>query len=396
MPAPSCIFYTATSAELRNHAAVLEADGTIELGIVTIDPAELLEEVRAKGPDIVVADLGVDPGQVLDVLDKLPTPRPQLLLIGPANQSETILRAMRMGVREYFDQAPSEDDLRRAIAALAGEIVPEAATETRPARVVAVMGAKGGVGTTVVACQLAASLQASGARTAVMDLNLPLGDVTLYFDVQPAYTLAHIARESERLDATYLRTLLQGHAGGVQILAAPTHAEEAELVKGIHVERALELLRRDFDWVVLDLSRTWNETTVRALDLADLVLLVTMMDVPTLHHTRQHVDLLERLGHSGRRIRLIANRYSSNDPVTDRDVAEFLDREPDFRIPNDYPTTLASVNRGLSVAEVAPRGALARSYAELNRKLHDWCDVEVPVVEPRGALARAVRMFRRS
>jgi pilus assembly protein CpaE len=267
-----------------------------------------------------------------------------------------------------------------------------------PARVVAVMGTKGGVGATVVACQLAASLRAGGARTAVVDLNLPLGDVALYFDVQPAYTLANIARESDRLDATYLRTLLSGRPNGVQILASPVHAEEAELVRGAHVERALNLLRGDFDWVVLDLSRTWSEPTVRALDLADLVLLVTLMDVPTLHHTRKHIDLLERLGHSGARIRLIANRHSSVDAVTDKDVAEFLERKPDFQIPNDFPTTLAAVNRGVSVADVAPRSALARAYNELSQALHGWFGAEAPgAAEPSsGALARVRGMFRRS
>jgi pilus assembly protein CpaE len=267
-----------------------------------------------------------------------------------------------------------------------------------PARVVAVMGAKGGVGATVVACQLAASLRASGGRVALVDLNLPLGDAALYFDVQPAYTLANIARESDRLDATYLRTLLSGKPNGVQILASPVHAEEAELVRGAHIERALNLLRGDFDWVVLDLSRTWNEPTVRALDLADLILLVTLMDVPTLHHTRKHLDLLARLGHTGSRIRLIANRHSSVDAVTDKDVAEFLERKPDFRVPNDFPTTLAGVNRGVSVAEIAPRSPLARAYNELTQALHGWFGADAPAAaEPSGggAFARVRGMFRR-
>src|SRR6266850_1814086 len=146
MSNPTCIFYAATNGELRRHALRLEAEGTIELGHVTVDPSELIAAVGAQSPDLVV-----------------------------------------------------------------------------------------------------------------VDLNLPLGDAALYFDVQPAYTLAHIARESERLDPTFLRTLLSGKPNGVQILASPVHAEEAELVRGEHVERALHLLRGDFDWVVLDLSRTWNE-----------------------------------------------------------------------------------------------------------------------------------------
>jgi pilus assembly protein CpaE len=401
MPNPSCIFYAATNGALRRHALRLEVEGTIELGHVTAETSELIAAVGVQTPDLVIADLGDDAERVLDMLDKLPTPRPRLIVIGPKDQSGTILRAMRMGVRDYLDADPSEDDLRSAVLRVAAELAPRTGAEkakTHPARVVAVMGAKGGVGTTVVACQLAATLRARGARVALVDLNLPLGDAALYFDVQPAYTLANIARESDRLDATYLRTLLSGRPNGVQILASPVHAEEAELVRGAHVERALNLLRGDFDWVVLDLSRTWSEPTVRALDLADLILLVTLMDVPTLHHTRKHIDLLERLGHSGARLRLIANRHSSVDAVTDKDVAEFLERKPDYLIPNDFPTTLAAVNRGVSVAEIAPRSAVARAYNELTHALHGWFGAEAPgAAEPStGALARVRGMFRRS
>jgi pilus assembly protein CpaE len=392
---PSCIFYSETNAELQSYAALLEADGTVEFGgVVTADPSELLDEVRRNRPDLVVADLGHHPDGVLDLLDKLPSPRPRLLVIGP-NLGEPILRAMRMGVREYFDRLPSEEDLRRAIQRIAAEITPES-TPVDPARIVAVMGAKGGVGATVVACQLAACLRFGGARTVVVDLNLPMGDVALHFDVQPSYTLANIARESDRLDGTYLRTLLQGPPDGVQILAAPIHAEEAELVQGRHVVRVLELLRHDFDWVIIDISRTWSEPTMRALDLADAVLLVTLMDVPTLHHARKQIALLERLGHASRRLRLVANRCSSLDAVSERDLSAFLDRGPDFRIPNDYPTALAGVNRGRSLVEIAPRTQLARAFAELTQALHGWCGVEVPAAKSGNAIARAVRGLFRS
>jgi DNA-binding NarL/FixJ family response regulator len=100
MSNPSCIFYAATNGGLRRHALRLEAEGTIELGQVTAEPSELIAAVGADTPDLVIADLGDDAERVLDMLDKLPTPRPRLIVIGPKDQSGTILRAMRMGVRD--------------------------------------------------------------------------------------------------------------------------------------------------------------------------------------------------------------------------------------------------------------------------------------------------------
>ena len=135
MSNPSCIFYAATNGGLRRHALRLEAEGTIELGHVTAEPSELLAAVGAQTPDLVIADLGDDAERVLDMLDKLPTPRPRLIVIGPKDQSSTILRAMRMGVRDYLDADPSEDDLRSAVLRVAAELAPRAAQPRRRRRI---------------------------------------------------------------------------------------------------------------------------------------------------------------------------------------------------------------------------------------------------------------------
>ncbi|MEN8185047.1 MAG: cellulose synthase operon protein YhjQ/BcsQ [Myxococcota bacterium] len=380
-------------------AEQLASTGHVEVSSIISDPDELLEALASGRPDGVLADLGSDPEYLLDVLGRIPAPRPVLLVVGRTSESELILRAMRLGAKEFFPRAPSQEELRDAVERLVLDYRPEPSEATlRRAPVVAVMGAKGGVGATVVACQLAAGLQKSGARTALVDLNLPLGDVALHFDVQPRYTIANLARETE-LDDLSLATILQGHRSGVQILAAPTQMEEAELVGGDHVESALSLLRHEFDWIVLDVSRSWSDASVRALDLADQIVLVTLHDVPTLNHARAHLDLLKRLGHSDSKIRIVANRFATTDAVTARDFVQFLGRAPDLRLPNDYPTTFAAVNEGKPVGLIAPRSALHKAYLELTLKLHDWCGLPRPQSEGepgamdrvRGLLARITR-----
>ena len=135
MSNPTCVFYT-TSAELRDVAEKPENDGTLALACVTTHPAEFLAAVAEHGPDLVFADLGFQPDAALDLLEKLPNPGPRVLVTGPHSQSGAILRAMRMGVREYFDVPPTADELRRVIARLAGEITAEHAEQSQ-ARAVA-------------------------------------------------------------------------------------------------------------------------------------------------------------------------------------------------------------------------------------------------------------------
>ena len=374
----------------------LQSAGHAHVVAVVSDEDALFEALRDHEPDALFADLGLCPHDTLDLLDRLPAPRPTLVVCGPQEDSQVILRAMKQGAREFFPPGPGREAVRELVDRLVLESRP-ATPAGRLAPVLAVMGAKGGVGATVVACQLAAALQAMGSRTVVVDLNYPLGDVALHFDVRPTYTLAHVVKQADDLDATYLRGLLQGHRSGVQILAAPERVEEAELVRGVHVERVISILREQFDFVVLDVSRSWNEASVRALDLASEILLITSQDVPTLNHARQHLDLLRRLGHSDAKIHPIANRYSRRDAVTDKEFAQFLGRAPDCHLPNDYPSTVGSVNEGRPLGEVAPRSSLHQAFVALARSAHVWSGLEVEASqeESDNLAARVRRLFKK-
>jgi len=355
--------------EIRNR---LSAVPGAEVAVIVDDPEDLSDALKAESPDVLYADLGHAPHVVLDLLESLGSAMPDLLVSGCQDDSQVILRSMQIGAREFLPQAPNEDDLNRAIQRLLRGRQVEPAIE-RSAQVISVMGAKGGVGATCVTSQLAASLQEKGGRVVIVDLNFPLGDVALHFDIEPSYTLADIAREGDSLDGTYLRSILQVHQSGVQILAAPPRIEDSELIQGEHVTRLLEILRRQFDFVLLDVSRNWNDASVRALDLADQILVVTSLDVPTLHHARKHMELLRRLGHPTEKIHAVVNRQSSGDAVTERDLTRFLGRKADAAIPNDYANTVESVNQGKPLGEIAPRAALTQAFRDLAHQVHVWC-----------------------
>jgi Flp pilus assembly CpaE family ATPase len=380
------------SARLCSH---INASQHAHVSAVVTRRERLAEALRERRPDLVFVDLAPAPDPLLDAIAALSPPRPPLLVAGPRDDARIVLRALELGAKHFFPPEPAAEELHRALARIAREQA-ENAPPKRLAPIVAVMGAKGGVGASVVACQLAVSLQAQGGRTAIVDLNLPLGDVALYFDLEPRYTLAHVARDAARLDAAYLRGVLVEHHSGVRVLASPGRLDEAMLVKAEHVDRVLHLLREDFDWVVVDVAREWKETSIRALDLASQVLLVTLPDVATLSQARKHLDLLRRLGRPEAALHLVANRNAPSAQLSDHDFLHFLGRAPDARIPNDFSTTLSSVNEGRPVGEVSPRGALHVAYDALARQLAAWCGEPLeaepepapePVATPRGRRA---------
>jgi Flp pilus assembly CpaE family ATPase len=149
------------------------------------------------------------------------------------------------------------------------------------------------------------------------------------------------------------------------------------------VERALHLLREDFDCVVVDVAREWKETSIRALDLASQVLLVTVPDVATLSQARKHLELLRKLGRPDEALYLVTNRSTPAAQLGDQDHVTLLGRAPDVRLPNDFGTTLVSVNEGRTLTEVAPRSPLQVAYDALAQQLSASCG--------RGAEAEATR-----
>jgi pilus assembly protein CpaE len=372
----------------------ISASGEARVATVIGDPNQLLAALKSEKPGGLFVDLGYAPHVVLDLLESLPVDLPLTIVSGPHTESSLILRAMHLGVTHFFPPAPSDVELNSVIVDLVRTANPVAASSE--GRILAVMGTKGGVGATVLACQLAASLQEAGGRSALVDLNYPLGDVALHFDVDPTYTLADLTRAEKELDATYLRTILKGHESGVQILAAPTLMEDAESIHGVHVERVLPILRSEFDWVIVDVSRSWNEASVQALTLADQILLVTLFDVPTMNHARQHKKLLEGLALNGSRIRMVGNRHSKGDAVTVGDFKRVLGSEPDALIPNDYATTAESVNQGRPIGQVARGSAIHEAYRQLALDVYPWCGVDAPQTQPaRGIAGRFRGVFSR-
>jgi pilus assembly protein CpaE len=365
------------------------ASGEARVAAVISDPDQLLAALKAEKPVGLFVDLGYAPHVVLDLLESLPIDLPLTVVAGPCAESSLVLRAMHLGVKHFFPAAPSDTELNSVIVDLVRDSSPD--TTGSEGRILAVMGTKGGVGTTVLACQLAASLQEVGGRAALVDLNYPLGDVALHFDVEPTYTLADLARAEQELDPTFIRTLLKGHESGVQILAAPTLMEDAESIHGIHVERVLPILRSEFDWVIVDVSRSWNEASIQALTLADQILLVTLFDVPTLNHARQHKKLLEGLALDGSRARMVGNRFSKNDSVTVGDFKRVLGSEPDALIPNDYATTAESVNQGRPIGQMARGSAIHKAYCQLALDVYAWCGVDAPQTQPAQSIAGRFR-----
>ena len=387
----SFIVYSRNSEIQLRISEELESTELAEVWAVLATASDLEAALRTQRIDGVYLDVAADPEPIFKLIESLPAPRPALVLGGPADRPEILIRGMRLGAHEFFVDHKIDGQLQPVLEGIRERGVSPLGRDERPHLIFAVIGAKGGVGTTMVASELATRLQALGERTAIVDLNFRMGDVAMHFDLTPDYSLADMARKGEALDVSSLRTIALRHASGVSVIAAPPNVEDASAISPSQVERCLELVRGEFDRVILDVSDPWEEVSLRALGMADRILIVTTIDVPSLSHTKRHVELLEQLGAGRDQIRLIVNRTSTGDYLDIREVESFLERAPDAVIPEDVATSTQSVNEGRLVRDVARNSKLDRAFTTLADQTYSWCDLEAPLTRPPKGLTDRLR-----
>jgi Flp pilus assembly CpaE family ATPase len=357
--------------EVRSRVSrTLSRTGHVDLVSAVSEPGVLEDILRTSQLCGLYIDLTERRESLLSVLERAPRPLPALILGGPTDDPDTLVRVLPLQPMAFFasnvlgDVPGLVDRIASSRAAAGKGAAPSHA-------LLAVTGAKGGVGTTFVARELAAALQLLGERVIVVDLNLYRGDVAMHFDLKPQYTIADVAKKGGQLDRTFLGTAIATHISGVRVLASPTDLQERAIVSASLVERTLKMLTDDFDWVIVDLPHVWDEVALRALNLADIALLVTTTDVPSMIHAQLQLQTLARFGAPEESVRLIVNRQP-RPPIAEADLRQGLGRAPDLCIPEDLALALRCINEGKLVHEQGRSGRLERAYNQLADLTFEW------------------------
>ncbi|WP_406392524.1 CpaE family protein [Streptomyces sp. NBC_00887] len=181
--------------------------------------------------------------------------------------------------------------------------------------VVTVSGAKGGVGTTVTAVQLALAAKASGHTVALADLDLQSGDVASYLDVQFRRSIVDLSTIQD-ISPRVLQDALFNHDTGIGLLLAPGEGERGEEVSDRVVRQTISALRHRFEVVIIDCGTHMNSANAAAIEMADRTLLVTTPDVVTVRAAKRMVRLWDRLQiRKAEETITVVNRYTRNTEI---------------------------------------------------------------------------------
>jgi pilus assembly protein CpaE len=334
-----------------------------------VHPAQAAQAIAALLPAVVVLGPGIPIPAALELATTFDVDHPEVVVVLVAHPTSRLWeRALHCGVREVISPAAEDEEIREALQRAAGVADRRrgvAAMASLPdhqrGRLITVMSPKGGVGKTTVATNLAVSLGATArGRVAIVDLDLQFGDVASALGLTPQSTIADAARTNGDLDSTALKVFLEPHAGGVYLLASPVFPGEADDVSAVSVGQMLDILVREFEYVVVDTASGLDEHCLTAADRSDDLVLVCATDVPSVRGLRKALDAMEVLGMNHQRRHLVLNRADARVGLAARDVETTLGLRFDAAIPSSRSITV-SVNQGSPVVLSEPRSPVAKA-----------------------------------
>jgi len=341
--------------------------------------AEAVGLVRETSPDVILVSLEEPVTRPLKSIEALTiaaadTP---VIVVSSLTDKEYLRRAMVAGARDFIGHPLTQDELGKTITSVVESdrkrraLSQDVLENGQRGDVIAFFSGKGGVGKSTLATNLAVAMAVEAKqkqRIAIVDFDFLLGDVAIMLDVTPERTLADLVPLIDKLDPELLRSFLHVHSSGVKVLCAPMRVEDSEVLTPDRVRRILDVLARTFDYVVVDLPRSFDDRVVTALDMANLVLLVTNYDVPSLKSTKVCLDTLRGWRYSEDKLKLVINHATRTNGYGPGEAERALDYPVFWKVPSDFAVAGTS-NHGKPFAQGQPTTKIAQNLTGLGATL---------------------------
>lgn len=294
----------------------------------------------------------------------------EIFLTALQADSNLLMRALRAGVKEFFPQPLRKDDVTEALLKFVQKEREGEDVKTTKGKVITVFGAKGGVGTTTMAVNLAAGMVhfKDHPSVALVDMNLFSGDVSLFLNMKSSFNWAEVARNISRLDTTYLMTILRQHESGIYVLSAPVMIkEEAGMTPEFtaRVERVLELMRSLFDFVIIDGGLLLGQISTYFIGISDKVLLVTIPTIQGIINLKKLIDIFYDLGYPAANTIAVMNRCNQRYGVSLEEVRKMIKKDIRWNIPNDFRETINAINTGVPLTKSAVNSDITKKILEM-------------------------------
>jgi pilus assembly protein CpaE len=339
-------------------------------------------------PDVVLLGMREPVVRSMQTVESLLNALPEtpVIVYSASRDIELARRAMLAGARDYMTMPASAEDVSRSImAVLESEERRQMRLRGQTAgwgpqgSVITVFGAKGGVGKTTVAVNLAAALVKETAQSVVLvDGDNGFGDVCGMLDIQPERSVVDLARDLPKVTRDTLPKYLMQHSSGLNVLAAPSQTMAWRSVKADDFRKIVEMLSKSHDIVVIDTVGILNDLTLVALEAASLVLWVVTTEFASVRDSLRALEALRSTSYPEERVRIVTNDLATRNGVRAATVEEVLGRQVFWQVPFDQKVR--------SDAQIGEPAVLRHPLAPGARNLTDLARTVVGIKPARQSL----------
>ena len=366
----------------------LQFDPMIEVVGLAGSGREAIDLSQQTKPDVILMDINMPDMDGIAATEAIRKKIPyiQVVILSVQNDSSYMRRAMLAGARDFLAKPPSTDELTKAIRQ-AGAVAKEEQTKspnytgvpgTTPSanntaavtrgKIIVVYSPKGGTGCTTVATNLSIALQSSETKTVLIDASMQFGDVAVFLNQQVKNDVLDLTSHADELERELVEDVVITHgASGLHILAAPLQPENASKVSAAEFGKMLQFLTQMYAYIVVDTSSYLTEVVLSSLEKADLIVLITTQDLPSIKSANSFLNLADASAIKRDQILFVMNRFDKRISISPEKVGESLRQPVLVNIPMDETGQLStSIIKGIPLVQDKKANPVSRSIIALS------------------------------
>lgn len=326
-----------------------------------------------QGKSILFADLSTYKQEKLDFILKVTKEcsNCKVLALSDNPSVDLIIEIMRAGAKEFVPIPIIKSEFFESVNKLLSEF--NETKKTNNCKIISVFSNKGGIGKTSLATNLALELsKITKENIALIDLNFQMGDITTFLDLKPSFNISYMLENLDKINETFLLSTLERYKKtSLYVLADPPYFKQADNIQPRQITKLFNTLKETFSYIIVDAEASFEGKNIAALDNSDLVLLVSVANLPALRNTQRCLELFDKLGYDKEKVKIVINRYMENDEIKEADVEKVLSKKIYWKIPNNYFAIMTAINKGIPVSEINDSTNIARSYKDLAQYISD-------------------------
>lgn len=326
-----------------------------------VDGVDAIRKTDQLNPDVVLMDINMPVMDGLKATEEISKNYPNVVVIimSVQNDSDYLKKAMLSGAKEYIFKPFSTEDLVNTVSKTVEKDLERKSKvsivnkDTKKAEIISVFSTKGGAGKSVIAFNFALKLsKEKDNKVLLIDGDFLFGDVGVLVDKKPIKTIENIVDDLAYESFAIMKEYITGTNYNIDTILAPKRPEDAEKITKTNIQDIINVVRKEYDYIIIDLGTNYNSSTLTFLDLSDQIFLITLMDLMSIKNTKIGIDVMRSLDYREDKLKLIVNQYNRKNSISTAKLKKYLNYEIYFKVPEDRKTINNSINIGIPVGKI--------------------------------------------